>query len=423
MIEKLVLLDLDGVLTDTTEPVFKKFKDGLEKCDLNSIPMIDGAIDFIKRLKSNSGIKIAVISDSHPHYVQPIITEFFDVPFLALADKPNTSKTKTFLLNTFGEIKDFNRRAIMIGDSWLDIELARGLEIPSIYTKLYKFKTIDIRDDLGSHDRALKSGPTFEAGSFNEIEDILSQPKQKLLCLEAYFVKDKSSVSRELSLTEVCGKTKTVISLSRQQLGGCDRFVLLNIYNEFQKINRNPEVVSTLASGLNYFLAQFQSSITLNDPILSYIPEKSNTSNPKKMVEIWEKLDAIQSKESLFLWDGIINNSTKSYAHKYDRQKFLETHLQVKNESIDGRDVIVIDDQYTTGATAETSINKLWEKGAKNVYFITFFYLINLVVTDKVCPKCGKYFQIKVRKKDGAKFLSCASPEFGGIGCGNIQNL
>lgn len=423
MIEMLILIDLDGVLTDTAEPEYKKYKDGTESFDINIIPVIDGAIDFIERLKKRSGTQIAVISDSHPRYVQPIVAEFFNIPFLALADKPNISKTKTFIKNTFGEISNFCRRTIMIGDSWLDIELARGLEIPSIYTKLYKFKSIDIRDGLGDHDRSMKSGPTFEVNTFEDIDTILLQPKKKLLCLEAFFNNEQSFTSRQLSSVEVCGKTKTIISLGRQQLGSCDRFGLINQYNEFQKPNRRVENIRTLTDGLNFFLSNFLIFRDLSDPILTYIPEKTTTTNPRKMVEVWDKLDSVKSKMKLFEWVENTYSSIRNMAHRNVRQRFLETHLSAVTESLLGRDVIVLDDQITTGATAETAIKKLWEKGANNIFFVTFFYLINLVVTDKICPNCGKFFQIKVRKSDGTRFLSCLPPKYGGKGCGTNQNL
>ena len=58
----ILLIDLDGTLTDTAHEKFKSFKDGLEETDLSIIQIIPGAKEFIETIKL-SGHFPAVVSD------------------------------------------------------------------------------------------------------------------------------------------------------------------------------------------------------------------------------------------------------------------------------------------------------------------------------------------------------------------------
>lgn len=89
---KILLIDLDGTLTDTANPYFKPMKDGLIETDLSKVPIIAGAIEFINDQKSKGNIPI-ITSDSHPKYVKKIANEIFKIDFIYLTDKPNIEKT------------------------------------------------------------------------------------------------------------------------------------------------------------------------------------------------------------------------------------------------------------------------------------------------------------------------------------------
>jgi predicted HAD superfamily phosphohydrolase YqeG len=120
----ILLIDLDGTLTDTAHSEFKGMKDGLVDTDLSKVPLIKGAKDFVNEQKAK-GNKPIIVSDSHPKYVSKIASEIFSVDFISLTDKPNPHKTLSFidskpdLKERFQDKDNF----IVIGDSWLDIEL------------------------------------------------------------------------------------------------------------------------------------------------------------------------------------------------------------------------------------------------------------------------------------------------------------
>ena len=122
-----------------------------------------------------------------------------------------------------------------------------------------------------------------------------------------------------------------------------------------------------------------------------------------------------------------------------DRQAFLHNYLSVECPkvttidlfeqeyqtalSLSGKNIIVLDDQLTTGATAWYVIRKLKEKGARNVLFIAIFQMVLAVNNDILCPMCGKPMFLKINRTDGSRFYSCIPTQYGGDGCGYIIDI
>jgi FMN phosphatase YigB (HAD superfamily) len=77
----IILIDLDGTLTNTAHPKFKRMKDGLDEIILSTIPVFEGAIEFVN-LQKSLGNKVIILSDSHPKYVNKIATELFNSEFI-----------------------------------------------------------------------------------------------------------------------------------------------------------------------------------------------------------------------------------------------------------------------------------------------------------------------------------------------------
>ena len=119
-----------------------------------------------------------------------------------------------------------------------------------------------------------------------------------------------------------------------------------------------------------------------------------------------------------------IKGSIRDQKHYKERREFVLENVFIKSDTdIKDKSVIVIDDQFTTGGTAFAIRNMLRDKGVKNILFVTLFYLITNVASEKICPRCQKRMAIKIRRSDGNKFLSCTPPEYGGSGCGFATNL
>ena len=123
--------------------------------------------------------------------------------------------------------------------------------------------------------------------------------------------------------------------------------------------------------------------------------------------------------------DGSLRNRPNYNSRKEFISKYLYT---VEGNDLNGKNIIIIDDQFTSSATAYEISHQLRRRGANNILFVALFYLI-LPVLSKNCTKtvngipCGKPMKIKIKKLDGRKFYSCPPPQFGGNGCGHIENI
>ena len=67
--------------------------------------------------------------------------------------------------------------------------------------------------------------------------------------------------------------------------------------------------------------------------------------------------------------------------------------------SLVGKNIIIVDDQLTTGATAFEIRKKLEEQNVGNIVFVTLFYMILEVKDDKICPRCGQPLSIKINRR------------------------
>ena len=157
------------------------------------------------------------------------------------------------------------------------------------------------------------------------------------------------------------------------------------------------------------------------------------------MKELFDMIETQIPKVQLLKWSDTVNGSLRNRNLYTERREFLEQYLSVdavdvkgqglfqkeddNRPNINGKNIVVIDDQLTTGATAWYVIHKLKAKGAKNILFIALFQMALPVESDVLCPNCGKPMTIKIRRSDGYKFYSCTPPQYRGDGCGYIMNI
>ncbi|MEG4500331.1 hypothetical protein [Microcoleus sp. F10-C6] len=406
-------------------------KDGQKQTDLSRIEIFEGAREFISEA-TGLGFQCIIVSDSHPKYVNTIVKEYFgNVSALSLADKPNTLNTLNFLRSQNIEILDSN--CYVLGDSWLDIELGRGLRVPTVLTAFYEAKNLEIRDGIGDYVKNIKSGSTYYAESYDDILNILRNPLQNLLCLEAGcrgavsylarkprpddFLQDKSLTAHRI--------------LARQSQGECDKYDIREKYFEFSRTNRSTELLFTLRDSVIAYIDRILEDRSFLWHIFTYVPDKRTTQPANKMGELFDLIVELVGQRtaswdcrSIFEWNERVNSSTRRQLSAEDRRRFVRNNLILQEGvNVNGQNVIIIDDNYTTGATAEIVAEKLRARGAKNVLFIALFHLITPVYSSKLCPKCSKRLQVKINRQNGNKFYSCVLPRYKGDGCGYTENI
>ncbi|MBP7808639.1 MAG: hypothetical protein KA163_05065 [Bacteroidia bacterium] len=419
----IVLLDLDGTLTNTAEKSFKPMKDGLEDTVISKIPAFAGAREFVQEVIKQGHTPI-IISDSHPKYVNPIAEQIFGIAALSLADKPNSKKTIEYLMQKGYNINEKDN-FIIIGDTWLDIELGRALNFKTILTQFYYTTEVDERDGIGKTWHQLKSGPTYFAKQFAQILNILANPMQNLWAAEGVFHDIKSIQAIRLHDSTKDGPLTIFRSLGRQDDGECDKYGIAFYYKEFQRENRSIQALSKLSHSIEIYLESvFKSAPNLKWDYITYVSDKSTTAPPNKMKIFFELIKSPIPKVQLFKWLDDVDGSIRNRINYRERRDFIAQNLNVIDGiELDGKSIIVIDDQFTSGGTAYEVVNMLRKKGATNILFVTLFFMISRVLSIKVCPKCSQQMQIKIRKSDGIKFFSCTPPQFKGNGCGHSENI
>jgi predicted HAD superfamily phosphohydrolase YqeG len=416
----IILVDLDGTLTNTAHPQFKKMKDGLDDTNISSIPVFTGAVDFINYQKS-IGNKIIIVSDSHPKYVQKIATEIFNSDFIFLADKPNPDRTLEYinaspeLINLYTDRDNF----ILIGDSFLDIELGRRLNIRTVQTKFYKATEIDERDGIGQDWKPLKMGPTYYAKKYSEVNDVIDKPLDNLLAIEAAFKGSNSFKAVAFKNIKTQNGFTAFRCLARQDDGECDNYARADKYYQIDNPNRSPEFLITLASGVNSYLQNLESFPEFQWDYLTYVSDKKTTTPPNKMKEIFDLVESSTPKIKLFEWRNDVEGSLRNRPDYTSRREFINKYLFTL-EGIDLKDksIIVIDDQFTSSATAYEITAQLKNKGVKNILFIALFYLI-LPIHSRKCHRCNNNMKITIRKEDGMKFYYCNTK----TGCGLSERI
>lgn len=424
----IVLLDLDGTLTNTAKTSFKPMKDGKVETDLSQIPIFEGAKEFVNSLKNSGHIPI-IASDSHPKYVNKIAENIFNIECISLCDKPNTSKILNFLKakknDNFPDIQNYESKDnfLFIGDSWLDIEVGRRLRIRTILTKFYRTNEVEVRDGIGQDWKPVKSGPTYFASSFDEIIQIIENPIKNLLALEAIFQGVDSDKMTKFLYRNYQGNFTAFRCLARQEDGECDRFARADKYYQIDHLDRSQEFLSKLSTAISNYLKRVEKYPEYEWHYLTYVSDKKTTKPPNKMKEIFDLVDTRFTKIKMFEWKEDVEGKLRQQPDYKARRAFIAKNLNIiSGIDVSSKNIIVIDDQFTSSATANEISYQLRNRGAKNILFVAMFYLI-LPIESKTCPKCEKPLKIKIRKSDGNKFYSCLPPKYGGQGCGYTENV
>lgn len=437
----LIFLDLDGTLVNTVHPSWKPYKDGLQDFPVAQIPLFAGVKEFIASRKAK-GDFLVIVSDSHPRYVNPI-ADMLGVEALSLADKPNNKKILEFL-DSHPQYKQMvaEGNCLMVGDTKLDIELGRRIGALTCWILPYQItdEIKDKRDGVGDKMASKKMGSTFAIKTLTELERIIDSPLDNLYSIESSFAGGKSFRAIRFSDNKYKdGSYACIRCLARQEQGECDKYARADKYYLMSNPNRTDELLQKLANGISSFINQPAVQEQGWD-YFTYLTDKASTVPTNKMKDIFDLVQTSIPKIELLKWNDNTQGSLRNRNLYNERKAFLEQFLTVSVPkkkvidlfggeteqpiSIQEKNIIVLDDQLTTGATAWHVIHKLKEKEAKNILFIAMFQMVLAVNNnDVICPICGKPMIMKIRRIDGHRFYSCTPSEYRGDGCGFIIDI
>lgn len=301
------------------------------------------------------------------------------------------------------------------------MHVARGLSIPSV--------TLDHNVDDPGESRAfyrarttrVKDGATYYCRSYDEVLGVLASPASHRLVLED--TAGRQSI-RLLNEKNSNGGHTMYRSLARQNQGLCDRYGSLVRYYEFQSATRGVAFLQQISRDVAKYLGEVirVSSQQFTWDYITCVADKATTKPAGKMENFLHSLDIAIPKAQLFSWSPTVEGSIRHQATTEGRKTFVDKFVFLRSDqNLQGKNIILLDDQYTTGATADSHVERLILAGARNILFIALFYLVSDVASERNCPRCGKISQIKFRKSDGRMFFSCTPPDYNGSGCGWME--
>ncbi len=422
----IIFIDLDGTLLNTADLKYKKFKDWLEDFSIWDIPIFEWAIDLIHTLRQK-GHTVIIVSDSHPKYVNKIVNSLFWIECLSLMWKPNITKILPYiknneiLHNTYQKNKeDF----CIIGDSSLDVEFWRRLNIPTIFIQLYNGWNYAPTDWISNKKQIIKYWPTYIADSFQDILDIIETPLKYLLSLEAAYqwINTAKSLEIKWNYNKEDKSFTSIRCLARQQQGECDSYGRADLYFQIWNPQRSLENLQIMVKGIENYLRSLK---TDSWDILTYVSDKKSTIPPDKMKQIFDMIPCGIKKEKLFEWNTDMTTSLRKQPNYSTRCAFLKNNLHFCSnlENLEGKNIIILDDQVTTWSTSDTIIRMLKEKHVNNILFLGMFYFLEQVDSCKQCPRCWKFLVLKLKRDDWHRFYSCVPSKYGWDGCWYIENL
>lgn len=307
-----ILLDLDGTLVDTNAKRFDDIKCGRDRSfTLGDIPIASDARDLVDTIKQ-MGHSVTIVSDSHAAYVGPVSEKIFGAPWLALADKPNTAKLRTYLEGKFQfPDRSIPEEYLLIGDTRLDIQLARGLRIPSALI----FRGVDdvphdpYHNEETAWARRYMEGATYTCRSFEELLGVIQSPASHRLVLEDPFGAAAARLFKGRNRND--GYT-LIRGLGRQQQGPCDAYGAIAKYYKFGSEDRSEEFLSTVGKDVSRYLrSEVLASDFVRWDMITCVADKATTKPPCKMAKLLRILDVELPKEELFTWSPDVTGSIR----------------------------------------------------------------------------------------------------------------
>lgn len=239
---------------------------------------------------------------------------------MSLADKPNPTKTANYL-QTYLNGEATKENTVVIGDTWLDIEMGRALNFPTILTNFYTASSEENRDGIGQDWKHLKSGATYFVNKFDEIHDILLYPLQNLLAVEGIFQSNDTTKAVRFKTTKYPERFIAYRTLGRQQAGECDKFAVADKYFEFQRADRTQETLQKLGKETSNFLSFVQQSRpNVTWDFFTFVSDKKTTQPPNKLSELFDLVETTIPKQKFILWTDEIEGSIR-YQKDYKSRK------------------------------------------------------------------------------------------------------
>ncbi len=147
--------------------------------------------------------------------------------------------------------------------------------------------------------------------------------------------------------------------------------------------------------------------------VVTVIPTKPG--KPKRLEPMLKKIGALLSKAGskilvddgiLYFDDGCVPSlkALRRDARPTEQNAHLHAHPR---PDLAGKNVLIIDDVITSGATVNRALSLLEGYGAAS-YALALAKTVSILDERRICEKCGRDMQLRKNSQTGARFWSCS---------------
>lgn len=421
---QLVLFDFDNTLVNTDS-----LKDYRERKLFSSITdeMVSTTKKYLPvarmlRLLKDKQIKLGIVTNSPGHYAKRLLAhhgllELFDtvVSYTEVGrsgSKPSPQGIKQ-AMESLG-VSDPSLVAY-VGDDYKDMVAA------------YRSGVIPVVPSWASRN-SVSTPPAIEVSSA-ELVEMIDDPQEFRLfaerCAEFGSTNFLRNKARFLPLDENCEVATIRTKMKTFCLGryfsktGATTALLHDNHNlsiEISKKDIAPYIPPQWIADLLLRICMAASSYLFDNgrhiDLITVIPSKPG--KPRRLELI---LDAVRqiappnlgiyfSDDLLYFRSGCV--SSLRLLKSQDRRAEQENSLHASSYDLTGRNVIIIDDVITTGATMNRAIALLERQGASSVFGLGLAKTVSIQDEAKLCPKCGREMHLQKNKATNERFWSCA---------------
>lgn len=423
---KAVIFDLDNTLISTNAlreyretGRFKDIDDDLRGKTKIYLPVIN----MLKKLK-DAGIKLAILTNSPRAYALPLLKHhnlhnFFDAVVtyddVGSQGKKPSPKGLNEVLRALSIPKAEN--AIYVGDDTIDVIAAYRAGMRPItptwatrssvtlapYASLSSAAILELVGDAEEFMLFAERCATHESTDFkrssahflalDENADIAPiRTRLRTFCLGRYFSQKSAT---------------TALMHDRHSLS-------LEIARKDDDVNyQPPEWVAEMLFKIVKASPQYLFNDGQGIDIVTIIPRKPQ--KPRRLEIVLDRMREFAAgigmntvfDPGVFFFD---EDSAPSLRGHGAHQRLLEqqAHLHLRQRRVAGKNIIVIDDVVTTGATINRALSLLDEAGCSAAFGLGIAKTVSIVEDTKPCPKCQRDMLIRKNQKTGVRFWSCS---------------
>lgn len=419
-----VIFDFDNTLVNT-----EALKDYRERKLFASITndMVGATRKYLPvtrmlRLLKEKGVKLGIVTNSPRHYVQRLleyhglfdwfdaIVTYTEVSHLGAKPSPKGIQQALELLG----VQDA-RLAAYVGDDYKDVVAA------------YRAGVIPVVPSWASRE-SVSTPPAIEVSSAGMVA-MVDDPKEYQLfaerCADFRTVDFLREQARFLPLDENCDVATIRTKMKTFCLGryfsqtGATTALLHDghaLSLEIGKKDKPPYIPPQWMADMLLRVCMAASDFLFKDggrvDLITVIPSK-----PGKERRLEHLLDLMRAsapksagllfRDDLLYFEKGCANSLRSLKGR-ERKVEQERSLHAANNDLTGRNVIIIDDVITTGATMNRAIALLEAQGAASVFGLGLAKTVSIQEEVKPCPKCSRDMHLMRNKGTGERFWSCA---------------